>query len=316
MRLAAMLVATVSAAGCASAGADEVGAAPSEASEPGFAESAPALSATPNALGAAIQSIDAPETPVPAPAAKPQDPWSFAVTPFLWLAGVEVSTGSSGRKEVADSDAGHLLFELKGALLLHAETRHGRFFAFGEVVWFDLAADVSEVRPAMAGQVGVDGEVTVEQTLAMLAGGWRLVEAPLDCDDPSKLFILEPFVGARYTTGRIGVDVDVQGPGGTTRTIDNDVTPGWWDPVIGFRASAAVMNGVTLTGRLDLGGFGVGAEQAVLAKLGADCRLSDSMSLEVGWLLYDSHYKQGGDVDPIVLNEKLSGPYFALTIRF
>jgi len=310
MNRAAALLAMTCLAGCATSEGPSVPAAPVRTAEPGLDETPPADDASRGALPDAVASMEA------APAPRSADDWTFSVTPFLWAAGVTITTTENGISQLSDAGADDVLWELKGALMLHAEARRGRFFTFAEVVWFNLEADVNAVRPSPGAGVAIDGEVEVEQVLALVAAGWRFLEAPLDCTDPRRILALEAYGGARLTTGSIDAHADLTAPGGATSQIGGVVRPAWWDPVIGVRANARVMPSVDVTTRLEFGGFGIGAEKTVLVKVGADCGLSETTSLEVGWLVYASHYEQGGDIDPFVFKEKLSGPYVAFTFRF
>lgn len=307
MRTAAVL-AMVSVCGCVTAEKHRVRAAPGLTAEPGLTEP-PAETAPSSALGAAIESVPTAEAPS-------EDAWQFSLSPFLWPTGVTVSAGEGGSSERAHSSTRDLVPELKAVGMLRGEARRGRFFAFGEFVLFDLTADLDKVAPAPGRGFSTDGEIEVAEFIGLLAAGWRFVELPLDSDDPSKVLALEGYAGVRYTRGRVAVDADVVGPRGATREIDRAWTPAWWDPVVGTRIRVGLMHDFDLTARVELGGFGVGAEHAAYVSAGFDWRLTDVMSIEFGWAEYAVHYEEGGGPDPFVLNEHLYGPYFALTFRF
>jgi hypothetical protein len=301
----ALLLAAASAGGCVTADEPRVRAAPGTNAEPGLAEP-PAEPVPGGALETAVASM-------PAPAEASADEWKFSVSPFFWAAGVTLTTAGKSRAQLADESFRDLVAELDFAAMLHAEARHRCFFAFAEFVRFDLSADLVEVRPRFSGQVAVDGEVEAREVLGLVAAGWRFVETPLDRNDPSKVLAVEGYGGVRYTAGRVAVDADVALAGGGTRHVDREATPAWWDPVLGVRARAGIMPGFDATGRLEFGGFGVGAERTAFVMLGADWRLSDATSLEAGWAVYAFRYVED---DEFELKEKLSGPFVALTFRF
>jgi hypothetical protein len=310
MKRAAALLAVASVAGCVTPERPGVPAAPGTTAAPGLEDAPLAEDAERGALPDAVESMQA------APSPRSPDDWSFSLTPFLWAAGVTITTTENGISQLSDASADEVLWDLNAALMLHAEARRGRFFTFAEFVWFDLEADVNAVRPSPGAGIRVDGDVQVEQLLALFVAGWRFLEAPLDCDDARRVLALDAYGGARLTKGSVDAHADLTAPGGATGTIGGTVRPGWWDPVLGMRAVARVMPSLDVSARLEFGGFGVGAERTVLVKLGADCGLTETTSVEVGWLVYASHYEQGGDVDPFVFKEKLSGPYVAFTFRF
>ena len=308
MRTAAVL-AMVSVCGCVTSEEHRVRAAPGTTAQPGLSEPS-AESAAPGDLESAVASMGASET---APEAETRDAWRFSVSPFIWLPGVKLTTAGKGRAQAAESSTRDLVPELKFAALLHAEAQHGRFFAFAEYVRFDLSADLVDVLPKFSGQSAIDGDVEVRETLGLVAAGWRFVETPIDRDDPSMLLVIEGYGGARYTAGRIAVDADVTLRSGATRVVEREATPSWWDPVVGVRGRAGMWPGFDAVGRLEFGGFGVGAERTAFVMLGADWKLSDVTSLQGGWAVYAFRYVEG---DSFELKEELNGPYLALTIRF
>src|SRR5262245_38724824 len=120
--------------GCVTAEKDRVRAAPATTAEPGLADASQEEPSEPGALDAAVASMQAPADT----RAESADRWTFSVTPFLWAPGVTITTTENGISQLSEASPGHLLFDLNGAAMLHAEARRGRFFAFGEFVWFEL----------------------------------------------------------------------------------------------------------------------------------------------------------------------------------
>lgn len=86
----------------------------------------------------------------------------------------------------------------------------------------------------------------------------------------------------------------------------------WVDPFIGFRGRADLSDRLYLTGRGDIGGFGVGSDLAwnVYGALGTD--LTDRTCVEVGYRHYQDEYERGG----FLYDSALHGPFIGVRIEY
>jgi hypothetical protein len=316
MTRAALLATLACVCGCVTSASDHVHAAPGETAEPGFAQPEAGEPTARSDSEAAIGSIAAPGSPAAEPAAASGDRWTYSLTPYVWAGGMRSATTLEGGSQHARETLGGLVSDFEFALMAHAEARRGRFFAFGEVVWADVTADIAGARRASGKFPTVDGEVDVAQVLAMLAAGWRFLEVPLDCNDRSKLLALELYGAVRYSAARVDVDAARTPAGGPTRQFDADSSVDWWDPLLGVRVRAGVVHALDLLARAEYGGFGVGSERTALLMAGFDWMLAGSTSLEAGWAVSAFRYQEGSGRGRFALTEKMSGPYLALTLRF
>jgi hypothetical protein len=68
----------------------------------------------------------------------------------------------------------------------------------------------------------------------------------------------------------------------------------WWDPFVGLRGRYYLSKAVYLTGRADIGGFGVGSELAWQVNAGVGCHVTRNLYSEVTYRLYDVNYRHDG----------------------
>lgn len=73
-----------------------------------------------------------------------------------------------------------------------------------------------------------------------------------------------------------------------TRTDD------WWDPFVGLRGHYDLSKTFYLTGRADIGGFGVGSELSWQINAGLGCHITRNLYSEMTYRIYDVNYRHGG----------------------
>jgi hypothetical protein len=71
-------------------------------------------------------------------------------------------------------------------------------------------------------------------------------------------------------------------------------TDDWWDPFLGFRGHYDLSKAFYLTGRADIGGFGVGSELSWQVNAGVGCRITRNLFTELTYRLYDVNYRNDG----------------------
>lgn len=71
-------------------------------------------------------------------------------------------------------------------------------------------------------------------------------------------------------------------------------TDDWWDPFVGLRGHYDLSKAFYLTGRADLGGFGVGSELAWQVNAGIGCHVTRNLYSELTYRLYDVNYRHDG----------------------
>lgn len=71
-------------------------------------------------------------------------------------------------------------------------------------------------------------------------------------------------------------------------------TDDWWDPFVGLRGHYDLSKAFYLTGRADIGGFGVGSELSWQVNAGLGCRVTRYLYTEMTYRLYDVNYRHDG----------------------
>src|ERR1700749_2037691 len=86
--------------------------------------------------------------PTPAPAAAPTSDWSFGVSPYLWIAGVEVETTLDVSPPGAPPCGSRFETKLSGGALLAAQVRYKSVGLWLDFVW--VQTDTNSVQPGPA----------------------------------------------------------------------------------------------------------------------------------------------------------------------
>ena len=125
-----------------------------------------------------------------------QDGWSFAVTPYVWVPGIETSLDTDfGRLNSSKSNAA-TLSDLDFAFMGAVEARRGRFGLIGDLLY----AKISEDQDTPFGVLFDGVDVTTQVTAATGYGFYRAYE-----DD--HLFV-DVLGGARWYDVKIDVSFD------------------------------------------------------------------------------------------------------------
>ncbi len=114
------------------------------------------------------------------------DNWRFALTPYLFLPGVEAEFGidASGGAPAVGSGPSDVLAWINLAVMLKAEARRGGAFTFVDWMYLDLGNVDSVVRSVdfpdgsvpVGASVTVDSDASFDGFMVMFGGGWRVVD--------------------------------------------------------------------------------------------------------------------------------------------
>ena len=112
--------------------------------------------------------------------------------------------------------------------------------------------------------------------------------------------------GGRYVALDAEVAADARGPrrADTTRT--------WGDPLVGLRGGRALSERLTLAGRANVGGFGVGSDVTWEAGGRLGLRVVDHLTLAAGY----RHLAVAYDAGDGAIDFALTGPFVALDLTF
>ena len=176
---------------------------------------------------------------LPAAAEAQSNDWEFVIAPFGLAASLTGDIGA-GPIEGASVDLsfGDILENLKAVAMVHGEVWKGNWGVMGDLLWMRLGDDTTLRGPAS-----------------------RVLDMEVD------LFSIEGFLGHRFLGPNRQVDVfggvRVWDVGIDLDLVDTErartLGDGWVDPVIGARILQDVAEDWFVTGRGDIGGFGIGS---------------------------------------------------------
>lgn len=228
-----------------------------------------------------------------ADAAEPQ----FALTPYLWIAGV-TGTLSTNAGTIPDArvgaDFGDVVSNLNALpLMLAGEIRQGRFGVMADLMVISVEADADTPGPVFAG-----GEARLRGAIGSVLAAWRVAE--------SERVALDLGVGLRAfgLSTRFTLEPGLL-PG---RRIERDAD--WVNPIVGLRYRHDLGAGWAATFYGDIGGGGGDLTWQAMATV--DYRLSARTTLRAGyrWLSFE---RESGSLSQDI---GLGGPILGATFRF
>jgi len=214
--------------------------------------------------------------------------WYFALTPYLWLAGISGTTAIDG-VEPPPIDNDTSFFSPQNLDLAAFMNFSGRRGAWG------FAADALYISFSDTYTVGpLETEFGISGWSLELSGTWQ----------PASIDYLTLLAGARQVT----LDVNL------------DLTPGtsigrkkaWLDPIVGLKVEYPFADKWTLFARADFGGFGAGSELMTNAWLGVARDIGEHSTFDFGYRYLALDFEDGG----LVTDFSAQGYLLGLTYRF
>ena len=221
------------------------------------------------------------------------DEWQFEFIPYLWTPGIrsDLRLGPLPGNTVSVSST-RILEALDFGAMGTLEARKGNWGALLDIQYVKLG-----VSNQLAGGLLGGYNVKFEQTIATLAGFYRVVDAPVAID---------VLGGVRYVDAKTNVDIapSLRGLGG--RIED---TAGSTDAIIGVHAIMPVGDKWSLMGHLDVGEGNSSSSWQAIA--GASYQYSPATSLKFGYR-YLSYKRDDGLLNKVAMG----GLYFGAGFKF
>lgn len=216
-------------------------------------------------------------------AARESKEFQLTFAPFIWLCGVDGTTGIGGVNLDVDADFVDIwnesdsLFGLMGAL----DIEYKRFVlqVTGSYTQVETSNSRGRARSGALGggvSTAVSANVEAQTGFYEVMGGYRFVEHAWGKSDENSI-TLDGFVGGRLTDMQLQQEVTADATitlpdgrvleAGRSRTMSDN--QGWFEPFVGMRSQIGFGEHWALVFRGDVGGFDVDGDQFAWQALGA-----------------------------------------------
>ena len=217
--------------------------------------------------------------------------WQFSIAPYLWAAGMDGTMSIADQEADIDVPFSDIIENLDLAFMGHFDMRNERWVLASDLVFVDLESseDLSE------------GTVTagVDLTLLEFVGGYRV--------SPAVALI----AGARWVD--MGTSLAYSGEVGDAAA---EASKSWIDPLVGAHVLAPLSDRWWLGLRGDIGGFGVGSELTWQAYADVGFKISNLVSILLGYHALDIDYENDDRRQPAGLDLLISGPQLGVVFTF
>jgi opacity protein-like surface antigen len=164
--------------------------------------------------------------------------WSFQITPYLWMAGIDGDvTGPRGNSASFDASIGDVLSHLEGGLMLLGEARYGRWGLLADFDYARLSGTSGGFAPILG-----QPSLTTREYLATVDGGYRFID--------SDALKLDGLIGVRI----MSIDNQLSFSGALLPPRSDNGGDTWADPLIGLRAILPIGSGFFANALGDVGG--------------------------------------------------------------
>jgi hypothetical protein len=227
--------------------------------------------------------------------------WRFALSPYLWFAGLEGKIGTipgqpPASVDISPSDA---LEDTETAFMILLDGRRGRHGFVVDAFYSDVRSDY-ELLPD---PINLDMRSITKTTIVSAAYQYKLYgrdEALVDLMAGVRYWDLDSTLMFR---GGLGVLAG--------RTVSN--TESWFDPGLGLKATAPFgASDFYVMGGAVIGGFGVGSDLFYDLTANVGYQWSPAIGTALGYRLFDVDYEDSG----FVYDVTQEGWQVVLTWRF
>jgi hypothetical protein len=205
--------------------------------------------------------------------ASADDNWHFAISPYLWFAGVHGTVGARGHTASVHASAGDVLSKFNIGLMGAVEARKKRFLLPVDFMWIKLSDD--KALPQINNPNATSIKAKMTSTILSPKAGYRLV-------DHEKLQA-DALVGIRYWHLGTNLTLEPIGLGTATQSAN------WVDVVAGAKFALPLSPKAVFTVLGDAGGGGASLDYQVAGLLGY--RIKPTVMLQAGWRYLDVNYR-------------------------
>lgn len=232
-----------------------------------------------------------------APASAQDAPWTFALSPYVWLPGVSTSLDTAFGAIDVDTSAADAVSGLDMAFMGAVEARTGRWGLIFDALYADVTSSTSTPFGVLADRARAETRLGAYTIYA----GYRVYETEQGSVDV--------LAGGRY----FSLDVDLTLTQGIRpRSREISASDDWSDAVVGLRGRYDFNDRFFGTALVDGGGFAGGSDSSWQAFASMGYQFDPRWSVQGGWRYLTVEKEIGGrDVEV-----DLSGPLLGVTLRF
>jgi hypothetical protein len=225
------------------------------------------------------------------------DAWHFAVTPYLWTAGLNGSTRIGPTTPInVDASFADIADHLSAALMVVFEARKDRWLILSDLFYISL----SETTGPLAGGALGTAKLQLGQTIVGAGGAYRWVR-----DEHS---FVDIGLGVRYVNldAHITFSQSALLPNG----LAHNESVNWADGIVLIRGARNLSSRWAVYGYADLGTGGSKWSGQLLA--GAQYNWTQLIRLDVGYRILAEDY----DSSNFLYDTRIQGPFLGVRIQF
>ncbi len=231
----------------------------------------------------------------PQPVPQSQSGWTFSVSPYFWIAGLDGKSQVFGLPTVDISqNFSDILPDLDFAFMAAGDARYDRYSIFTDLSYVRVTTSSATPRGIIADDVSVKS-VTFT---AMVGGAYTLYE-----DSQTRFDVL---AGARFWHAETRIALS----GGLIGSLSQSDDANWVDGLVGAKGSYAFTDKLFVTGWGMIGGGGADLDWDVLAAFGY--KFNDTVSAVAGYRAQGVNYSNDGFTYDMIQH----GPIIGMTVRF
>ena len=179
--------------------------------------------------------------------------WRFAVTPYLWLAGLKGEVGVGPLTSNVDLSPGDILDHLQFAASAYGEVRRQWFVGGIDALYVSVGGAKAIVFRGDTGSFNLTNRLTILQPFVGYSVG-------------NATWTLDMLAGARYWRTKDKLSVDRAN--GQSREFTNTID--WWDALGGLRLTGIIIPHLRFTAGGDAGGGGAKSDWQLHGDVGYD----------------------------------------------
>jgi len=206
--------------------------------------------------------------------------WRFAVTPYLWLAGLKGEVGVGPLTSNVDLSPSDILDHLQFAASAYGEVRRQWFVGGIDALYVSVGGAKAIVFRGDTGSFNLSNRQTILQPFVGYSVG-------------NATWTLDVLAGARYWRTRAELTVDR--PNGQSRDFTS--TTDWWDALGGLRLTGSIVPHVRFTAGGDAGGGGANSDWQLHGDVGYDVSSRWTVGVAYRFLSVDYRKTLVQDVD-------------------